>query len=100
MIKKTYTAEELAKRYDKLGGSELATRALALAEKMKPLLAGRGPDVQSAALTELVSIWLAGNHPQLRKAVWEEWTKTVLDLVPLQEQEMFSTRPRPEGWHE
>jgi hypothetical protein len=33
----------------------------ALANRIKPLLAGHSPFVQGAALAELVSLWLAGH---------------------------------------
>jgi hypothetical protein len=39
-----------------------AQEILELVEKIKPLLAHNDPQVQSAALAELLSIWLASFH--------------------------------------
>jgi hypothetical protein len=34
----------------------------AIAERIKPLLAGHPPGVQGAVLAELLALWLAGHH--------------------------------------
>jgi hypothetical protein len=35
---------------------------VALVDRLKPLLAGRSPAIQGAALADLLAIWLAGHH--------------------------------------
>jgi hypothetical protein len=40
----------------------MSEEVLALADRIKPILANRRPEVQSAVLAELLSIWLAGHH--------------------------------------
>jgi hypothetical protein len=40
--------------------SDHAVEAMQLVEKISPLLAGKHPAVQSAALCDLVSMWLSG----------------------------------------
>jgi hypothetical protein len=65
---------------------------------IKPLLSGKGPEIQSAALAELVALLLAGHHPKLRDGLLKIWLNTVLDLVQPCENEIFGDGPRPEGW--
>lgn len=65
--------------------------ALALAEAIRPLLAGRAPEVQSAALADLLSIWLAGHvvpgdpdkTAELRAEQLEAHLQLVGDLLPV-----------------
>jgi hypothetical protein len=62
---------------------------LALVVRIKPLLAHREPQVQSAVLAELLSIWLAGFHVgddpeatgQLRAELLERHCQLVRDLT-------------------
>lgn len=49
--------------------SDDATRVLAIARKIAPLLAGNPPQIQGAVLAELLSLWLAGHHPDIREEV-------------------------------
>lgn len=42
-------------------------KAVNIAAKIRPLLAGHGPEVQGAVLAELLSIWLAGFPPEMRE---------------------------------
>lgn len=76
---------------------DLMLEALALANAMRPLLAGRGPEVQGAALADLVSIFFAGHHPALREEAIEAWVQCMRDLIPDSEQELFP-HGKPEGW--
>jgi len=54
-------------------------------ESIRPHLAGKPPEVQSAALAELVSLWYVGNHPELRAELWSEWLRLVADLNDMNE---------------
>lgn len=56
-------------------------RALVIAEQIKPLLHGRDPAVQGAALAEIVSIYFTGHRPELREEAITLWLKTMRDLV-------------------
>lgn len=40
---------------------DMAREAEALVRRLRPVLAGHPPEVQSAALADCVAIWLAGN---------------------------------------
>ncbi len=51
-----------------------------LAERIKPLLAGRSPEIQSAVLAELLSLWLAG-HYLMGPATIERLLELHIDLV-------------------
>lgn len=64
-----------------------------LVEEISPLLAGHGPDVQSAALADLTSMWLAGHQDhadpenpallEFRERAFALWCDTVRLLVPV-----------------
>lgn len=74
--------------------SEAADEAEALARACFPILAGKPPMVQGAALAELVARHLAGHvilgDPEktkaLRAALFEEFVRAVKDLVPILDQ--------------
>jgi hypothetical protein len=57
--------------------------AFELVEKIKPLLCGVGPDVQGAALAELLSLFLAGHAPEVRARVLELHLDVVRDLTEI-----------------
>ncbi len=63
--------------------------ALALSARIKPLLAGHPPEVQGAALADLLSIWLAGHHPCARKELAVLHLEYVIKLVPVSEAQIF-----------
>lgn len=78
--------------------ADLATRSQELADRIKPILAGQGSAVQSAALAELVSLWLAGHvileeanateKPQTeatREAILANFIALVRNLTPVNE---------------
>ena len=82
------------------------TRAsLELMEEMRPLLAGKGPEVQSSALAELTAMWLAGmfltdqrtgeisrrKTDEMREVALKMFIKVVRQLTPINE-EMY-TKP-------
>jgi hypothetical protein len=48
-------------------------QAFELAASIRPMLAGRGPDVVGICLGELVSILLAGHHPDIRDEVFSHF---------------------------
>lgn len=58
-------------------------RALQIADTIKPMLRGLGPDLQGAVLAELVSLWQAGHRPDLREEVLNAWLDTMRDLTRL-----------------
>jgi hypothetical protein len=53
------------------------------ADKIRPLLAGLGPRVQSAILAELTATWLCGTRgdPGVTELLFKLWISTVRELV-------------------
>ena len=63
-----------------------------------PLLKGRGPEVQSAVLADLTSMWLAGCWPpEAREELLGLFVKLVRDFVPQSEKQMFGPGGHPAG---
>ena len=72
-----------------------AETALALAERIKPLLAGHPPELQGVVLAELLALWLAGHRvgspretERLRDELLVGHIEAVRKLVPLAHQEI------------
>jgi len=73
-----------------------ANAILAIADKIKPLLAGNSPEVQGAVLAELTAIWLAGHRvpgdpraqQSLRAELLAMHIEAVTDLVDPNDQEI------------
>jgi hypothetical protein len=84
---------------------EMTRASLELMEEMRPLLAGKGPEVQSSALAELTAMWLAGMFltdqrtgeisrratDEMREVALAMFIKVVRELTPVNE-EMY-TKP-------
>ena len=49
------------------------------------MLAGKGSEVQGAALADLVAIWLGGHHPLIRNESFKTWVDLVLDFVKIED---------------
>jgi hypothetical protein len=68
-----------------------------ISARMHPSLAGQSPEVQGAVLAELVSLWIAGHHPDLREDLLDGWIALVRALVPISEKGMFGPSRFPVG---
>jgi len=66
-----------------------------LVEVMRPILAGRSPEVQSAALADLIAYLLAGMPPPLRPEMRAMFIQLVDDLIPQNERELFGDLGHP-----
>ena len=75
-----------------------ATRTLVIADQIKPMLHGLGPEVQGAILAELVSIWLTGHAPDIRRIVLTQWLGIVVELTAVNER-MRGDPPRSRSQH-
>lgn len=72
---------------------EEADKAQQLVEQIRPILAGQGEMAQSAALADLVSMWLSGMFivgdaratAELRHACLMNFVETVKQLTPVNE---------------
>jgi hypothetical protein len=70
-----------------------ADEVMALVEAVRPLFKGKAPEVQGAALADLLAMWLAGhfdaNDPegaateQIRETMLELHLASVRDLIPI-----------------
>lgn len=70
-----------------------------LVEQIGVLLHGRGPELQGAALADLVAMLFAGHHPALRDESIDHWIKCMRDLIPVNEKILFERHGgKPEGW--
>lgn len=66
--------------------------------RIKPLLAGRQPEVQGAILADLLSLWLAGHHPrELREQLLTMHIEKVRELIEPSEGEILSELPTRGG---
>ena len=67
------------------GANQDATEVMQLVRAISPMLAGRKPEVQSAALADLLSMWLAGHvwrgDPKATKRLREHMLKQHLGAV-------------------
>jgi hypothetical protein len=61
---------------------------LKLVDEIKPMLEGRGPKVQGAALACLLSLWLAGHPKEIREKLITAHLDSVRELVPIDAAEL------------
>lgn len=87
--------EELRKLLD--GAMPLPDDVGALVDEIKPLLAGHSPALQGAVLADLVSIWIAGHHPKLRKIMFDMHVMAVPRLVEINDKILFGDEGFPGG---
>lgn len=64
---------------------------------IKPMLAGKGPNVQSAILADLLALHIAGHAPSIRDAVLAIHLELVEHLVKINEAMLFGGRGHPGG---
>ena len=79
---------------------EDADEALAIVERIRPILAGRGPEIQGAVMVELLSMYLAGYYMAGQAGidlVLDHTIKTVRQMVPVNVEILKEQRhaPRP-----
>lgn len=54
-----------------------------IVEQIKPILAGKLPDIQSCVLAECLATWLAGWPKEMRDELLKVHLEHVADLVPM-----------------
>ena len=57
---------------------------------LRKMLSGVPQAVQSAALADITSVWLAHEKPEVRDAVWQAWKECVERLIPMSVGEFWS----------
>ena len=71
----------------------------ALINAIGRLLHGKGADLQRAVLTDIVSRWIMGHHPSLRRQALAMHVQAVRDLIELNEEALSArNRGEPEDW--
>jgi hypothetical protein len=71
----------------------------ALINAIGRLLQGKGADLQRAVLTDIVSRWIMGHHPSLRRQALAAHVQAVRDLIELNEEALSArNRGEPEDW--
>lgn len=75
---------------------EITELAEKLVQTIKPILAGRGPDVQGVILCELTAIWLAGHTPLARESLIQMHMEAVRGMIPMCEEELFGPEGHPD----
>ena len=68
-----------------------------ISAEIKPRLAGLPGEIQGAVLADLMSLWLAGHHPDLRQKVFQDWLEVTRKLVEPSEREIFGSAGFPLG---
>jgi hypothetical protein len=71
--------------------------ALDMIDRIRPILAGHDPRVQSMVLADLLATFVAGHHPRIRFDVLIMHDELVRDLIPHNEKEIFGEVGHP-GW--
>ena len=79
--------------------SDQAHEVEAIVEAIRPMLAGKTPEVQGAVLADLLAIFLAGHHPELREQLLTMHIEGVRKLIAPNEAAIFAQRGgKPPGW--
>jgi hypothetical protein len=71
---------------DKEAANRGARESQALVARIRPLLAGRSPEIQGAVLCDLLALWLAGHYrmgDEMIETQLQLWLGCVRKLVPV-----------------
>jgi hypothetical protein len=71
-----------AVRYDELQPPDPKVVA-EIVERIRPLLGGHHPAVQSSVIADLLAMWLAGHEHDIREALLDSHIGLVRELVPV-----------------
>jgi len=78
---------------------EVIDVARAISNKLKPMLVGQPSELQGAVLADLLSIFIVGHHPKLRKEVLDLHIEMVHQLIEVNQHLIFPNG-LPDGWEE
>jgi hypothetical protein len=74
---------------------DMAREVLEISRLCQMLLHGRGPEVQSAVLGDLVSLWLAGHWPrEVREPLLADFVEVVRNMIPASEEQILDQQPK------
>lgn len=68
-----------------------------IVEAARPIFAGKHPACQSAALAELLALWLAGHPNFMRDSLLAKHDQLVRDLITPCERELFGGGGHPQN---
>jgi hypothetical protein len=71
------------------------TKVEELSARIRPMLAGNDPAIQSAVIADLLAMWIAGHHPELRDELFTQHIALVRRLVPVCEAQIFGPGGHP-----
>lgn len=61
----------------------------------RPILGGHPPEVQGAAIADILSLFITAHAPHLREQAMQSLIKTATDLVPINERQLFPNGKHP-----
>ena len=66
-----------------------------LIERIKPILAGHDPSIQSTVLADLLSMWVVGHAPPLREPLLTLHMTLVHHLITVNDKILFGDKGHP-----
>ena len=69
----------------------------ALTLRVGALLREKDPGLIGAVLADVVAIFFAGHHPELRAEIIEPWIEAMRDLININEKRLLEQIPNPWG---
>lgn len=71
-----------------------------LVDEISPLLHGHTPEVLGSAIAELLAIFIAGHHPEIRDVTFNTLIDLAKSLVPVHIERLVEEGMAPEDWRE
>lgn len=68
-----------------------------LANQIGAVLRTKNPGLIGAALADVVAMFFAGHHPDLRAEIIEPWIDAMRDLIKINERALLKQFPNPWG---
>jgi hypothetical protein len=65
--------------------------------RLKPIIGGRAPELQSAIVAELTALWLVGHADLLRAGLFVRHMELIRNILPSVELEVFGAKGHPEN---
>lgn len=66
-----------------------------IVKEVQPILKGHGPEIQGAAIADILSIYVTAHAPHLREKAMTFLVDTALKLIPINEQALFPNGKHP-----
>ena len=69
---------------------DMASEAMVLAGRIRPLLARQDPGIVGAVLVDLLASFIAGHHPETRAEQLEMFVEHVEKIIPVEVERMIA----------